>query len=98
MLTDFKYAFRMLLKSPGFSLIAILTLALGIGANSAIFSVIDAVLFHPLAFKEPARLVAVWETNRQPGAEANLRNEVALGNFYDWRAENRVFQQIAALT
>ena len=98
MLTDFKYAFRMLLKSPGFSLIAILTLALGIGANSAIFSVIDAVLFHPLAFKEPARLVAVWETNRQPGAEANLRNEVALGNFYDWRAQNRVFQQIAGLT
>ena len=85
-------------KSPGFTLVAVLTLGLGIGANTAIFSVVDAVLFHPLAFKEPSRLVAVWETNEQPGVEANHRNEVAKGNFYDWREQNQVFEQIAALT
>ncbi len=98
MITDLRYAIRQLLKSPGFAAVAILTLALGIGANTAIFSVVDAVLFHPLAFKEPSRLMAIWETNEQPGAEANHRNEVAKGNFYDWRAQNQVFEQIAALT
>ncbi len=97
MIADFRYAFRMLRKSPGFTFVAVLTLALGIGTNTAIFSVVDAVLLHPLAFKDPSRLVAVWETNEQPGAETNPRNEVAKGNFYDWRAQNRVFEQMAAI-
>lgn len=98
MLTDLRYAFRQLRKSPGFAFVAVLTLALGIGANTAIFSAVDAVLLHPLAFKDPSRLVAVWETNEQPGAETNLRNEVAKGNFYDWRAQNQIFEQMAAIT
>jgi putative ABC transport system permease protein len=97
-MNDLRFAFRQLRKSPGFAFVAVLTLALGIGANTAIFSVVDAVLLHPLAFKDPSRLVAVWETNEQPGGEVNHRNEVAMGNFYDWRAQNQVFEQIAALT
>jgi putative ABC transport system permease protein len=95
---DIRYGARMLLKHKSFTAIAVLALGLGIGANTAIFSVVDAVLLHPLAFKEPSRLVAVWETNEQSGSEANLRNEVAKGNFYDWRNQNQVFEQLAALT
>ncbi len=98
LLQDARYGARMLLKHKSFTCIAVLALGLGIGTNTAIFSVVDAVLFHPLAFKEPSRLVAVWETNEQPGAESNLRNEAAKGNFYDWRSQNQVFEQIAALT
>jgi putative ABC transport system permease protein len=96
-MNDFRFALRQIRKSPGFTFVAVLTLALGIGANSAIFSVVDAVLLHPLAFKEPSRLVAAWETNEQPGVEINHRNEVAMGDFNDWRTQNQVFEQIAAL-
>jgi hypothetical protein len=60
MIADLKFALRMLVKAPGFTVIAILTLTLGIGANTAIFSVLDAVLLHPLSFPKPNELVAVW--------------------------------------
>lgn len=96
-LQDIRYAFRMLLKRPGFTVIVVLTLALGIGANTTIFSAIDAVLLHPLPYKDPERLMVVWETNKQLGPEMWDRNEAAIGNFLDWRSRNQIFDQLGAL-
>jgi putative ABC transport system permease protein len=96
-LQDIRYAFRMLLKRPGFTVIVVLTLALGIGANTTIFSAIDAVLLNPLPYKDPERLMVVWETNKQLGPEMWDRNEAAIGNFLDWRSRNQVFDQLGAL-
>jgi len=87
----------MLLKRPGFTVIVVLTLALGIGANTTIFSAIDAVLLNPLPYKDPERLVVIWETNKQLGPEMWDRNEAAIGNFLDWRANNKSFDQLGAL-
>jgi putative ABC transport system permease protein len=87
----------MLLKRPGFTATVVLTLALGIGANTTIFSAIDAVLLNPLPYKDPARLMVLWETNRQLGPELGSRNEVTIGNFQDWRARNQAFDQIASV-
>ncbi|MBZ5555444.1 MAG: hypothetical protein LAO21_22270 [Acidobacteriia bacterium] len=86
---DLKVAFRMLLKNPGFTVFVVLTLALGIGANAAIFSVINAVLLRPLPYPDPDRLVLVWEsTLRDP------TNKVSAPNFFDWRRQNRVFENM----
>ena len=70
---DLKFAFRQLKHSPAFTLVATLTLALGIGANSAIFALVDATLLRPLPFGEPDRLVAIWETQREDPARATCR-------------------------
>src|ERR1700680_971978 len=94
LLQDVRYALRMLRSSPGFTAVAILTLALGIGANTAIFSVIDSVLLRPLPYENPGSLVLIWETSSQP---ANLRNVVSPPDFLDWRSQNGAFQSMAAI-
>ena len=83
---DLKYALRMLGKSPGFTTVAILTLAIAIGANSAIFSFVDGVLLKPLPYEEPDRIVRVME--KPPQGE---RNGISTLNFLDWQRENKVF-------
>ncbi len=87
---DLRYALRMLVRSPGFAAVAILTLALGIGANTAIFSLIDAVLLRPLPFADPERLVLVWDDS----SRFNIRDSPpSLADAMDWKARNRVFQE-----
>ncbi|MGE0129992.1 MAG: ABC transporter permease [Blastocatellales bacterium] len=90
---DLRYGARMLLKSPNVTLIAIITLALGIGANTAIFSVANTALLRPLPYQNPGDLVMVWETAPKLGFP---HNDVAPANFLDWRDQNQVFTQIAA--
>jgi putative ABC transport system permease protein len=91
---DLRYGARMLLKNPGFSLIAVLTLSLGIGANVAIFSVVNAVLIRPLPFAEPDRLVWVWGNIRNGGNRAS----VSPLDYLDYRAQNTTFEHFAATT
>lgn len=91
---DIRYGLRMLAKSPGFTAVAVLTLALGIGANTAIFSLINAVLLRPLPFHEPERLVMVWE---EVSAIGFPRDDVAPANYVDWKTQNWVFEDMAAL-
>src|ERR1051325_6389036 len=90
---DLRYGFRMLLKKPGFTVVAILALALGIGANTAIFSVVNAVLLRPLPFAEPDRLVIVWMDNRQQGVKEDIHS---YPNYLDYRDQNKVFESLAA--
>jgi putative ABC transport system permease protein len=89
---DVRFGLRILLRRPAFTLMAILTLAIGIGATTAIFSVVHGVLLKPLPYREPARLVQVWETNPlRDWTEAN----VAPANLLDWKARNHVFEDVA---
>lgn len=91
MIKDLRYGLRMLAKNPGVSAIAVLTLALGIGANTAIFSVVSAVLLNPLPYKDPDRLVSIWENVPEHG-----RWRAAPANFLDWKKQNTVFEDVAA--
>src|SRR5215510_296714 len=90
---DLRYGARTLRKNPGFTAVAVVALALGIGANSAIFSVISALLLRPLPFKDPEKLVQVWETDVKRG---DNKMTASYPNFADWRDQNHVFEQIAA--
>jgi putative ABC transport system permease protein len=93
---DARGAVRSVRKNPGFSALAILTLALGIGANTAIFSLVSALLLRPLPFDEPDRLVQVWHTPPQEQFPGLRQFSVSPANFLDWRARSRVFERMAA--
>src|SRR5438132_1187963 len=94
LLSDIRYAARNLMKRPGFTAIAVLTLAIGIGANTTIFSTVDALILHPFSFPNQKRLVVVWEQNKAVGVQ---RGSVAPGNFTEWRDQNQVCEQLIAI-
>src|SRR5437867_9902415 len=93
-MNDLKFAFRQLLKNPGFTAVAVLTLALGIGANTAMFSIINGVLLKPLPYQEPGQLVHVWEDYSGRGAG---RAHVSGGAYSDWVEHSTMFQAMSAL-
>jgi predicted permease len=91
LIQDIRYSVRGLRKSPGFTIVAVLTLALGIGANTAIFSVVQGVMLAPLPYREPDKLVIVWQSNRN-----TPHVSLSLPDFRDWQRDSRAFEQIAA--
>ncbi|MEP6706891.1 MAG: ABC transporter permease [Pyrinomonadaceae bacterium] len=91
---DLRYGARMLVKTPAVTLVAIIALTLGIGANTAIFSVVNAVLLRPLPYADAERLAIVWERKRD--SARNEQNTINLGNFFDWKDQNKVFADMAA--
>src|SRR4029079_10712052 len=91
-MNDLKFAFRQLLKNPGFTAVAVLTLALGIGANTAIFSAVDAVLIRPLPYVDAGRLVMIWDENSRTGSPKFFSTPA---EWHEWRRSNTVFTDIA---
>jgi putative ABC transport system permease protein len=92
---DLRYAFRILRKSPGFTVVAVLTLALAIGATGTIFSAVNAVLLRDLPYPDPGRLVLIWGEDRQRGIE---RGQVSYPDVEEWLRQNQVFEDVAAYT
>jgi putative ABC transport system permease protein len=96
---DLRYAARTLAKRPGFTAVVVLTLALGIGGNAAIFSVVNTAIFKPLPFRDPASLVHVWEGRdgvRYKRGEDSRFISVRPGTFHDWRDQSRSFESMSA--
>ena len=96
LLQDIRYGYRSLLKSSGFAIVAILTIALGIGANTAIFTIVNALLIRPLPYANPERLVMVWQDLRGRGGPAD--EWATPGNFVDWKAAPDIFENLAAIS
>ncbi|HEY2120955.1 MAG TPA: ABC transporter permease [Candidatus Acidoferrum sp.] len=94
-LSDCRYGLRQLRKNPGFTAIAVLTLALGIGANTAIFSVVDAMLLRPMPYPAPDRLVRIWESSLKYNSSRNVVNPL---NFLDWCDQSQSFESMAAIS
>ncbi len=94
-LQDLRYGARLLVRSPGFSLVAIIALAIGIGANTAIFSVIYTLLLQRLPYRDADRLAIVWEHNTVRDRKSNV---VGPANFIHWREMNQVFEDLAAVS
>jgi putative ABC transport system permease protein len=94
LLRDIRYGIRSLVRRPGFTAIAVATLALGIGANTAIFSVVNAVLLRPLPYRDSGRIVTLWQNNLKAGVS---RNDVSPANFLDWREQNKSFESMAGI-
>src|ERR1041384_5712387 len=90
---DIVYGLRVLRRNPVFSLVAVVTLALGIGANTALFSITNAVVFRPLPYPEPEKLLTLWESS--PKSE-EARNIVSPANYLDWREQTRSFEEMGA--
>src|SRR5258706_15405047 len=90
---DIRYGVRMLLKAPGISIVPTIALALGIGANTAIFSVVNAALLRPLPFSNSERLMNVWETHSPRGY---VSGSASYPNFVDWREQNHGFEHMAS--
>src|SRR2546426_8875511 len=95
LMRDVRFAARTLGRNPGFTTVAVLTLALGIGANTAIFSVVNAVLLRPLPFPQAERLVLIWATNERSG---NTTDVASYPDFEDWKTQSRSFDAMAAFT
>jgi putative ABC transport system permease protein len=91
---DLRYAFRTLLRQPGLSLVVIVTMGLGIGVNTTIFSTLELLAFRPFDFPNQDRLLSVWEQQRETGIN---RGSVAPGNFADWREQNQTFEDLVAI-
>src|SRR4249920_2781633 len=91
---DVKYAIRTLARTPGFTAIAVLTMALGIGATTAIYSVVRAVLWNPLPFRDPDRLAVVWETDAH---NKSFEEGASMPDFVDFRRDARSFSRLAAV-
>jgi putative ABC transport system permease protein len=93
---DVRYGMRMLARKPAFAVLVIATLGLGIGANTATFSIVDAVLLRPLPYRDPERLVVIWQA--QPGRFGQSESFNSYGDFENWRKSSRSFEQLEALT